>query len=842
MLFPIRLLSALIVFACLARAELNTVEQLAKKYEVSRSEEDLWKWVEALAQSAWRHTEADDHGKAVIHYRSALTQLPPEAKNDEPGFVSLLHDGLGRALQNTGELVEARRHLREAVRLRRDGPETQLGISEGHLGLLELTLGHYREAGRLFYSALKHTPPEEKALLAHRYECLGRYYLSLRSHSRAAEYFARAMAFAPNSDLQINLALCRFRGGDPDGALLMLSAMKGELDDPLRRASLLNLEATICQALKQTDLAEKLQQEAIELLTKTRGAAHPSLAPLLANLGVLRFESGRVDEAISPLEQAKDLLKDRIESHHQSYVEILYYLAACRPGKESIQEARSAANVLLEKLVASGGERELLAFRSQIDLHSIVCRLGDAGLIAESLFQGKGRIMEAVLDRRETENRILSKRLALDQLQLKGVGEGDLQLLRDEIERLELENSGKPSLKTDWKDLAKALPPGVVFVDFVRYQESDWRYGAVVFDRTAQARWVPLGSEKQCNRLGLLQRSLRERAEVLRQGKGKGGMPMLPLLQDLYRDFWQPIAEVLPKGTREVVVCPEGMLHLLPWSVLCNRKNGAFLCQELPQLTVLDSGRRLLRPTVPPVALSKPWLVFGISDFSWQRTTIAGGDLLWSSSLRRLDDLASVKSELESLQGIAPKGSGIFLNGKATQKSLLEIEAPPAVLHLASHGFHHRLDSDEELAPFYESGIVMGMTQEEDDFLLFTDEVASLNLEGTRLVTLSTCRSASGRPVPGEGIMGLGRGFIKAGARHILASLWEIPDESTAEFMKEFYQRLQSGNEKPSSLLWQMQREAFSKREGNVGKMETMILSYGGFSINSSDVASSSGR
>ena len=837
MLFPIRILSALVVFACFVHAQSDRVELLEKKYGESRSEDDFWNWVEALAQSAWTHAEADDHEKAAEQYQHALSQLSPKAQKEESGFVSLLHDGLGRALQNSGELIEARRQLREAVRLRKDGPEIQLGISEGHLGLLELTFGHYREAGRLFHSALGHTPPEEKALMAHRYECLGRYHLSLRAHARAAECFAKAMEFAPSSDLQINLALCRFGGGEPDEALLMLRALKGELDDPLRRSSLLNLEATICQALKQTELAEKLQQEAIGLLTKERGEAHPALAPFLANLGVLRFESGRIDEAIPPLEQARDLLKDRIESHHQSYVEILYHLAACRPGKDSVQEARRAANVLMEKLVASGGERELLAFRSQIDLHSIVCRLGDAELIAESLFDGKGRIMEAVLDRRQTENDLSTKRLVLDQLQLEGAVEEDLQKLREEIERLELENQGKLSFQGDWKDFAKALPPGVVFVDFVRYQDREWRYGAVVFDRTAQARWVPLGSEKRCNRLSLLQRSIRQRVEVLRQGKGKGGLPMLPLLKDLHRDFWQPIAEVLPEETKEIVICPEGTLHLLPWAILCDRKKGGFLCQELPQLTILDSGRRLLRPAANPVPLSKPWLGFGISDFSGQRKAIAGGDLLWSDSLQSLDDLASVKAELESLKESAPDGSRVFLNEKATQESLLGVNEPPAVLHLASHGFHHRFATDEEIAPFYESGIVMGKTEAKNDFLLFTDELASLNLKGTQLVTLSTCRSASGRPVPGEGIMGLGRGFVKAGARHVLASLWEIPDESTAEFMKEFYQRLRTGKEKPSALLWQMQREAFSKVEPAGAETEKAILSYGGFGVTSTEVA-----
>ena len=83
--------------------------------------------------------------------------------------------------------------------------------------------------------------------------------------------------------------------------------------------------------------------------------------------------------------------------------------------------------------------------------------------------------------------------------------------------------------------------------------------------------------------------------------------------------------------------------------------------------------------------------------------------------------------------------------------------------------------------------------------------------------------------------MGLGRGFVKAGARNVLASLWEIPDESTAELMKDFYQRLGTGKDKPSSLLWKMQREAFSRVDDE--EKENAILSYGGFGVSSTEVA-----
>ena len=62
-----------------------------------------------------------------------------------------------------------------------------------------------------------------------------------------------------------------------------------------------------------------------------------------------------------------------------------------------------------------------------------------------------------------------------------------------------------------------------------------------------------------------------------------------------------------------------------------------------------------------------------------------------------------------------------------------------------------------------------------------------------KLVTLSACQTALGRDVEGEGILGLRRAFIYAGARHVLCSLWPVSDESTRELMTAVYEALEEG-------------------------------------------------
>jgi len=86
----------------------------------------------------------------------------------------------------------------------------------------------------------------------------------------------------------------------------------------------------------------------------------------------------------------------------------------------------------------------------------------------------------------------------------------------------------------------------------------------------------------------------------------------------------------------------------------------------------------------------------------------------------------------------------------------------------------------------------------EDGFLTLS-EIYGLKLNAD-LVTLSACKTGLGLRVAGEGVIGLTRAFINAGARSVLVSLWEVADESTALFMEKFYQQLTQGIDKVEAL------------------------------------------
>ena len=93
----------------------------------------------------------------------------------------------------------------------------------------------------------------------------------------------------------------------------------------------------------------------------------------------------------------------------------------------------------------------------------------------------------------------------------------------------------------------------------------------------------------------------------------------------------------------------------------------------------------------------------------------------------------------------------------------------------------------------------------QDGFLRLHD-IYNLRL-GADLVVLSGCQTGLGKAVQGEGLVGLTRGFMYAGARRVVASLWQVDDESTADLMRRFYRAMLKDGRRPSEALRAAQLE-----------------------------------
>jgi CHAT domain-containing protein/tetratricopeptide (TPR) repeat protein len=173
-----------------------------------------------------------------------------------------------------------------------------------------------------------------------------------------------------------------------------------------------------------------------------------------------------------------------------------------------------------------------------------------------------------------------------------------------------------------------------------------------------------------------------------------------------------------------------------------------------------------------------------------------------------LQRLAFTRYEAEAIAALVPAGSVLkALDFQASRATALSDKlANYRIIHFATHGL---LDSAHpEL-----SGLALSLVDENgkpQDGYLRLNEIFNLKLNAD-LVVLSACQTGLGKEVKGEGLIGLTRGFMYAGAPRVVASLWQVNDAATAELMKRFYRGMLKEKLRPAAALRQAQLELMKK-------------------------------
>ncbi len=219
------------------------------------------------------------------------------------------------------------------------------------------------------------------------------------------------------------------------------------------------------------------------------------------------------------------------------------------------------------------------------------------------------------------------------------------------------------------------------------------------------------------------------------------------------------------KGVTRIVLVPHGVLHYLPFAALPQpeSKGVHFLVQDF----------------VVGYLPAASALVYGMESPSPKGSLLAMAPA--SSRLR------FTPQEARSVGSLYPDQSLVLVGEGATKRALEQRADSFRIIHLAAHGFFDRLN------PMF-SGVQLE-PDKQDDGRLQVYEILRLSLH-TQLVTLSACETAMGSGYfseypAGDDIVGLTRAFLYAGSSSVMASLWEVNDHSTLDFMRSFYRNLQ---------------------------------------------------
>lgn len=239
----------------------------------------------------------------------------------------------------------------------------------------------------------------------------------------------------------------------------------------------------------------------------------------------------------------------------------------------------------------------------------------------------------------------------------------------------------------------------------------------------------------------------------------------------------------VPRETRRLLIVPDGSLSLIPFETL-PLESGRMAIEEMP-VSYLPSAALLLRAPARATP-AMPWRrqLLGLGDPAVDSPGAAPDDMRWSR-------LPQAASELKSIARALPGRAELHLNGDDRKEYLAE-GAP--LVHLATHAVADTVDASRSRILFTREAGRAGSEY------LFRNEVASLPLAGTDLVTLSACDTEAGPMARGEGVQSFSRAFLAAGARATVTTLWRVEDRATAEFMKIFYDNLAHGEAKAEAL------------------------------------------
>lgn len=297
--------------------------------------------------------------------------------------------------------------------------------------------------------------------------------------------------------------------------------------------------------------------------------------------------------------------------------------------------------------------------------------------------------------------------------------------------------------------------------------------------------------------------------------------------RELSRLLLAPAERLL--GNRPLLVVADGALQYIPFAALPMPSSGALLAARhevviLPSASALAVLRRDVksRPRAPKTLAIFADPVFQATDERLSHRTVKTDPMkLAASALARRDwstadarqagkgrpsfrRLPSSLKEARTISSLVPPDQLLLALGfdasraKATNPELARYRN----VHFATHGVidsHHPELSKLVLSLYNPKGEL------QDGFLRLND-IYNLHLDAD-LVVLSACQTALGQEIRGEGLVGLTRGFMYAGAARVVASLWSVEDRPTAELMESFYRGMLRQGLSPAEALRQAQLE-----------------------------------
>jgi CHAT domain-containing protein/tetratricopeptide (TPR) repeat protein len=773
--------------------------------------EESYDYANTLNSLGVLYGQRGDYARAEAFRRRAAEAWKKTVGDRHPNYANSL-DQLGNLYEDMGDLARAEPLLRQALEIDKEVLGTK----------------HLRYAGAL--------------------DDLAALYRKQGDYARAESLLQEAVGIQKQLGADhpstipalINLARLYLVMGKPDRAeaparqaLQVCEKALGESQPTF--ASALTVMGQVAQARGDPVRARDYLRRACELRKKLLGPSHPDYAESLKELAA-------VEAAADDAKQAEPLLREALAVSRGN----LQLAAGIQSERQQLAMAEAHRDVLdryLSLAPAAGlahaeAYQHLLAWKG-----AVFTRQQHLRLLRTAADPETARLLTEL---RAVTSYLATLAFAIPDDKTQDDWKRQVRQLTEERERLEAAVAARSAAFRRQQavtgqtpaQVQAALPKDAALVDFLEYTRFTPPAGGKG-DLDRQRRLLAfVVRPDRVDELDLgPARPVAEAVDRWRTtfGRRRPGAGTDDPAAALRRSVWQPLEAHLA-GARTVLVSPDGALARFPLAVLPGKEAGTYLLEERSLATV--PVPQLLPELLARAPRASPkngddgdgpatsLLLLGDVDFD-AAPAEAGTALVQtparprSGALQKWQPLPATRGEIlavrDSFEQRFPDAKVRMLRGKQATKSALEQLAPRyRWLHLATHGFFAPPQLRSALAPAdtaarrpevdagqavggFDPGLLSGLAlvganrraePGREDGILTALEVAELDLRRVDLAVLSACETGLGEAAGGEGLLGLQRAFQMAGARTVVASLWQVDDKWTRALMERFYENL----------------------------------------------------
>ncbi len=372
------------------------------------------------------------------------------------------------------------------------------------------------------------------------------------------------------------------------------------------------------------------------------------------------------------------------------------------------------------------------------------------------------------------------------------------------------------------QEVREKLGSDEVYVEVIRINKqarnsdvnriSDWEkftdsiyYGALIIKKEEEPKFVLIDRKDELENDHLV------RFQNFSSGKYRDEIDTLS-----FSKFFEPIANEIA-DQQKIYFVPDGIYNSINLEALYIPEKGKYLIETFKIKRLLSARSLFKQDGGTSLPRDKTAILLGNPDFelpikNLKEDFIANNDVDIVRSLENqglISYLPGTQKEIDNISSILSTASWktkVFSLNSASEENLKNISSP-SILHIATHGYF--IDDFEEKSilpflnisdvqknPLLKSGLLLSGSQNTlngnfsentENGIFMSQEAKSLKLTGTDLVVLSACETGLGNFQVGEGVYGLQRAFMMAGAESVLMSLWQVDDEATNQLMTAFY-------------------------------------------------------